>query len=154
MSLYLKSERKETQNETKERTVVKQKIHKRRTSQKRVGTKIADSLRRTSGRRGRLYSVLGVLCVLAVIIVVAVNTPVLSQAATNDGWEDYTKYADSAERLGEWEVNVAYDGTSKLSNLTYLGAENGVPCAGVATENQLKAVLSGLKTSDGTNARS
>lgn len=154
MSLYLKSERKETQNETKERTVVKQKIHKRRTSQKRVGTKIADSLRRTSGRRGRLYSVLGVLCVLAVIIVVAVNTPVLSQAATNDGWEDYTKYADSAESLGEWEFNVAYDGTSKLSNLTYLGEENGVPCAGVATENQLKAVLSGLKTSDGTNARS
>ncbi|MGN1180551.1 MAG: chitobiase/beta-hexosaminidase C-terminal domain-containing protein [Suilimivivens sp.] len=102
---------------------------------------------------GRIYSLAGILCVLAVIICAAVYEPVWSKAATS-GWSDYPMYSDAqnGETLGDWEFNTSSGNGMKLGDLDFIGTEmqDGVelPCAAIKTEEQLNAVLSGLKTSD------
>lgn len=134
MSLYLKNKRNESQDAIQNQPQAER--------------------RSVLGRR--IYSTLGVLCVLAVAICVAIYEPVWSKAATTPTnptrWEDYN-YSDTitsdTKNLGEWQFNT---GGMTLGELHFIGTETQdgqtLPCAAVTKEDELKAVLSGLKTAD------
>lgn len=103
----------------------------------------------------RILSAVGVLCVLAVIVGVAAFMPILSKATEDpstepSGWDIY----NVPETVQNCTFNKASGGITKLSQLTLLDAEfdgegNVATCiAGIETVDQLKAVLSGLSTTD------
>lgn len=116
---------------------------------------LKNNLKKISRHSGRIYSMAGILCVAAVIIGAAVYTPGRSQAAPVNptGWNSYPKDSSTQYNwtcLGDWEFNSPYGSVTKLSDLEFIGTEmqDGVelPCAAIETEEQLRAVLSGLKT--------
>lgn len=160
MSLYLKNKRNESQDaiqnqpQAERRSVPGGRLEKADTKKSRLKTNIKRKWKELSRYSGRIYSMLGVLCVLAVVICVAIYEPVWSKAATTPtnptGWADYN-YSDNdtSKNLGEWEFNT---GGKKLGDLTFIGTETQdgqtLPCAAVTTEDELKAVVSGLKTED------
>ena len=99
---------------------------------------------------GKIYSTLGVLCVVIVVMCLVLGMPKWSQAAevTNPtGWSDYPMAEGTDKNLGDFEFNFSSGDVTKLSDLVFIGTQDGVPCAAIQTEEQLKAVLSGLKTS-------
>lgn len=131
MSLYLKDKNHEIQNRAKE-----QKNAERR--------KWKEAPKYIS----RILSAVGVLCVLAVIVGVAAYMPILAKAVPADPSETPTESWESAGLAG-YEFNKAQGEIDTLSDFTYLGVDANTSCyvAAIETEEQLKAVLSGLKTS-------
>lgn len=98
----------------------------------------------------RILSAVGVLCVMAVIAGVAASMPLLLKAANaspgSNSWDDIG--------LGDYKFNKASGDIDELSDLKFLyaivdGDFTGYAAA-IETEDQLKAVLSGLKTSKTT----
>lgn len=109
-----------------------------------------------SKNKKKIFVASGTLCILMAIGCIALYLPKWTQAAqgtTPTGWEDYEMADGGVEgyNLGDWEFNASYgtgdETVSKLSDLVFIGTQDGVPCAAIQTQNQLKAVLSGLKTS-------
>lgn len=117
----------------------------------------------------KLYIFLGIFFVVAAAAGLAMVMPGQAKAdpATPTGWSDYPvsdsyvyegTVTQSSLNLGSWEFNTASGSGSvkKLSDLTFMGTvtQDGVevPCALIATEDQLKAVLSGLKVTMETPA--
>ena len=99
MSLYLKNERNEAQSEAKTSVSKPQNreknIRKENLLKERLTAIYRNGRRAASGYMGRVYSVVGVLCVLAVILIVAANRNMLADAeeATMPSWtEDKVKY--------------------------------------------------------------
>lgn len=136
MSLYLKNKNDELQNIEKEQ---KEATKRKRKKAQKV----------TAG----ILSAVGVLCALAVVAGAAAYMPILSKAETGEpsAWDQY------APGLGECQFNQACGETDTLSDLKYLGYEpdmtsgNLIHKAAIETEEQLKAVLSGLSTTGRTS---
>ncbi|MBQ6886987.1 MAG: chitobiase/beta-hexosaminidase C-terminal domain-containing protein [Lachnospiraceae bacterium] len=105
---------------------------------------------------GKIYSTLGVLCVVIVVMCLVLGIPKWTQAAevTNPtGWSDYPMADGVTDRnLGEWYFNQSSGSVAKLSDLTFVGTQiqdgEELPCAAIDTKEQLYAVLSGLRTTD------
>lgn len=116
---------------------------------------------------GRLYSLAGLLCVLAVIVGVALYVPKRLQAAPGtgtggtetveedpNGWDRYPEVS----ALRDWEFNKPYGSVAKLGDLKIIGIQgegnSAIPYVAVETSEELSAVLSGVKTKkDGTNEK-
>ncbi len=133
MSLYLKDKNDELQNREKGPKNVERRKWKE-----------------APGYTSRILSALGVLCVLAVIVGIAAYMPILSKAETGTNLPPLpTKWGETSLPLYQFNQ---FSETVKLEDLTFLNAtydegNNLVVEAAITTEEQLKAVLSGLKTS-------
>ena len=133
MSLYLKDNNDELQNREKGPKNVERRKWKE-----------------APGYTSRILSALGVLCVLAVIVGIAAYMPILSKAETGTNLPPLpTKWGETSLPLYQFNQ---FSETVKLEDLTFLNAtydegNNLVVEAAITTEEQLKAVLSGLKTS-------
>lgn len=133
MSLYLKDKNDELQNREKGPKNVERRKWKE-----------------APGYISRILSAVGVLCVLAVIVGVAAYMPILAKAVPADPPVTPT---ESWETLGlaGYNFNKTSGEIETLTDLTYLGTvtegSNTYHAAAIENEDQLKAVLSGLKTS-------
>lgn len=132
MSLYLKDKNDELQNRAKEPKNAERRKWKE-----------------APGYTSRILSALGVLCVLAVIVGVAAYMPILSKAET--GMPDPPEESWESFDLEGYEFNKTSGTIKMLSDFPYQGAvtegSNTYFVAAIETEDQLKAALSGLKTS-------
>lgn len=164
MGLYLKEKNDELQNIEKERreaeptsaeesSVFKQRSKRVNTKKNRVKEAIRRKWKEAPQYTARILSVAGVLCVLAVMVVVAANLPLLSKAeeAEVSDWDIYPV----PDTVKNCTFHKASGEITKLSDLKCLGVAefdgegNVATCiAGIETVDQLKAVLSGLSTTD------
>lgn len=159
MSLYLKNERNEAQSEA-ETSVSKlqnreKNIRKENLLKERLTAIFRNGRRAASGYMGRVYSVVGVLCVLAVILIVAANRNMLADAeeATMPSWTD-----EKVQYLANCTFTTGVGGVTKLGDLKLLEVKDVtnpmgstkdtfIVTVGITDTNQLKAVLGGLSSS-------